>query len=274
MNIVADLLRLDDLPPVSLEDLLAQAALLSRVDHKYLLERSSATQVLAELAPVSQVLEIDGRRSFDYQTAYFDLPQLDTFYATARRRRKRFKVRVRVYRDSGLAWLEVKSRTGGRLTIKDRLPVDRRLIDAFHLPGYALRYVEEILAMRMGPFFEIPDLAALQSVMMTGYQRSTLLLPEAGERITVDQSLAVWRRGESGLQLSEQVIMETKSRSGRSAVDHLLWDSAVRPRSISKYATGMALLDPTLPRNRWTRTISQMRVEALEHDTGDFREEN
>lgn len=245
-------------PPVSLEELSRRAELLVRVDRKYLLGKALATRILSELQLSAQALEIGGQRSFGYRSVYFDLPQLDTFYAAARRRRRRFKVRVRTYRDSGEAWLEVKTRSGGRLTTKDRLPVDPDLALAACLPSYATRYVEEIVTLRLGYDFDLPDLGELRSAMSTDYQRSTLLIHDGEDRITIDEGLTVGRPTGTGqrLRLRDQVVLETKSVSGRSAVDHALWRRGVRPTRISKYATGLALLDPTLPRNRWTRTIT------------------
>jgi hypothetical protein len=46
------------------------------------------------------VLEIDGARSFAYDSTYFDTPDLDAYLLAATRRRRRFKVRTRTYVDS------------------------------------------------------------------------------------------------------------------------------------------------------------------------------
>ena len=51
------------------------------------------------------------------------------------------------------------------------------------------------------------------------------------------------------------VVVETKSAGSASAMDRLLWSHGVRPTRISKYATGLAALDPDLPHNRWSRTL-------------------
>ena len=68
------------------------------------------------------MLEIDGRRSFGYESVYFDTPQLSTYRAHLQRRRQRFKARTRTYTDSGLCMFEVKL-TGARgETVKQRVP--------------------------------------------------------------------------------------------------------------------------------------------------------
>ena len=54
------------------------------------------------------MLQIDRRRSFDYESVYFDTPDLSTYRAHVQRRRLRFKARTRTYTDSGLCMFEVK----------------------------------------------------------------------------------------------------------------------------------------------------------------------
>ena len=51
-------------------------------------------------------------------------------------------------------------------------------------------------------------------------------------------------------------VVETKNPATPSPADRVLWDAGHRPARISKYATGMALLHPELPANRWYRTLT------------------
>ena len=51
-------------------------------------------------------------------------------------------------------------------------------------------------------------------------------------------------------------VVETKNLATPSPADRALWDAGHRPARISKYATGMALLHPELPANRWYRTLT------------------
>ena len=53
------------------------------------------------------------------------------------------------------------------------------------------------------------------------------------------------------------VIIETKSGSAPSVADKYLWRAGIRPVKISKFATGMAALNPQLPANKWKRTIQR-----------------
>jgi hypothetical protein len=54
---------LDHFPSISLAELQAEAAFLTRSDRKYLVPVAALDQALAGLDPAVRVLEIDGRRS-------------------------------------------------------------------------------------------------------------------------------------------------------------------------------------------------------------------
>ena len=131
--------------------------------------------------------------------------------------------------------------------------------------------------------------AALRPVLTTTYERTTLHLPRAEARATIDTALT-WRRlgpaapaGSSagtvaGVPMSPQAlrpanltaavnegepvsvadiaVVETKNPATPSPADRALWKAGYRPTRISKYATGMALLHPELPANRWYRTLT------------------
>lgn len=70
---------LEGFEPVSLEDLDARAALLRRVDNKYVLAWEDFARLTARLAPDHDVLEIEDRRQFNYESVYFDTSTLRCF---------------------------------------------------------------------------------------------------------------------------------------------------------------------------------------------------
>ena len=117
----SDSLNADHLAPTSLAELNSAAGLLTRVDRKYLVPLERAQELVGGLISEAQVLDIDGRRRFSYASTYFDTPGLEAFMLTARKRRRRFKVRTRTYLDSGLCFLEVKTRGARGTTVKRRM---------------------------------------------------------------------------------------------------------------------------------------------------------
>lgn len=108
------------LDPVTLDDLVAEASLLARVDRKYVVPRTSLDAVLEALDPRTRVLEIAGARDFAYESVYFDTPDLLSFRMAAQPRRRRFKLRTRSYLDTGSSYLEIKTRGARGTTVKER----------------------------------------------------------------------------------------------------------------------------------------------------------
>ncbi|WKU02919.1 polyphosphate polymerase domain-containing protein [Micromonospora sp. HUAS LYJ1] len=238
---------LTQLTPIGLAELTARAALQTRFDRKYLLPLAELPHLLSRLDRTYQVLEIDGRRAFRYESIYFDTADLVSFRLTARRRRRRFKIRTRTYLDSGLCWLEVKTEGTRGGTVKERLPY--RADDSGTLtPGRS--FVDGVLAaLSTGPGL------TFSPTLTTSYLRSTLYLPATASRATIDVALRWEDHRGRRLALPELAIIETKTGSTASHVDRLLWRQGHRPVAISKYATGLAALDPDLPAGRWRRTL-------------------
>ena len=246
------------LPIIRLEELLEVAALLHRTDRKYIVSEAQLSQLVLALDGDVRVLEVEGRRSSHYESIYFDTPDRDSFRASAHRRRRRFKVRTRTYLDSQQSYLEVKVRDARRRTEKLRVPY--AFLDRARLTAVAREFVSDVFAQYGLPADVV---AALQPSLHTTFQRSTLFIPSAGCRMTVDTELAVAFPNSDVLTIPELMILETKSDAGDRRVDRLLWRMGVRPQKLSKFAIGSALLDPSLPDNKWSRTIARHFVPAM-----------
>ena len=282
-------LSTNHLTTTTLAELNSAAGLLTRVDRKYLVPLTCAQNLVDGLAPHARVLAIDERRRFSYTSTYFDTPGLEAFMLAARKRRRRFKVRTRTYLDSGLCFLEVKTCGARSSTVKRRMGYYAD--DASRLTGPGRAFVAACLAGAgvTGSAAAREVAAALRPVLTTTYERTTLHLPRAEARATIDTALT-WRclgpaapAGSSagtvaGVPMSPQAlrpanltaavnegepvsvadiaVVETKNPATPSPADRALWEAGYRPTRISKYATGMALLHPELPANRWYRTLT------------------
>jgi hypothetical protein len=236
------------LPAIGLAELEERAALMSRVDRKYIVPVSDVQWLLDRLAPVSRVLDIGGVREFRYESLYFDTEQLLGYRRAAYRHRRRFKVRTRTYVDSGSCFLEMKMPGPRGSTVKYREvhdPGGSRELG----PGGA--FVDEVFLRH--------DLGARLSeelfpVLRTEYRRCTLLLTDAGSRVTIDTALR-WATGDRELHLPRIAIVETKTRRAAGDADRRLWQRGHRPVAVSKYATGLAALRAELPAAPWRRVI-------------------
>lgn len=243
------------LPGVGLDELVETAALQTRVDRKYVLPLPAVPALLAALPAGTRRLVIDGRDTFGYASVYFDTPDLEAFRLAAGRRRRRYKVRTRTYEDTGGCWLEVKTRGPRGTTVKDRREHDP---DACADLDGALDFVAGTLR-RHG--LDLPDVGTadgpvLAPTLVTRYRRRTLHLPD-GARVTVDTGLEWLGATPDGgaAALPQHAVVETKSVAGASAADHALWALGHRPSRISKYATGLVVLDPALADRPWRRTL-------------------
>ncbi len=236
------------LEPIALDELLAVAALQTRVDRKYVLPRADAERVLAGLAPDTRVLEFDGARGSLYESVYFDTDDLLSYRMAALGRRRRFKLRTRAYLDTGDAYLELKTKGARSVTVKDRL-------------AYAIDARDELtpegIAYAAPPLDELGlhDPELLQPTLVTRYLRETLYLPGSGSRATVDTELTWEDASGTVLALPELVIVETKSAGAASEVDRMLWRAGHRPAAVSKFGTGLAALRPDLPSHKWNRVL-------------------
>ena len=250
----AALMQLGDLRSIDLDGVNSNAALLTRVDRKYIVTTGQLELLLDRIAGEAAVLEIGGRRLFGYRSVYFDTPSFDSYLGAAHRRPNRFKVRTRSYvdatPDAGACWTEVKLRNRRGQTEKHRCAHD--VAHTAELTPSALAFVASFPRLR--------DLAhELDPAVTTTYRRSTIVMGAARATIDVDLACAAGdgRRRDRIVTLGDRIIVETKSERAPSAVDRALWDMSVRPSTISKFAIGAAMLFPELPANKWHRTIDR-----------------
>lgn len=235
------------LPAISLAEVVAEAELQTRTDRKYLVPTALFGPLVSSLDD-HRVLEIDGQRTFRYESVYFDTEHLTSYRGAAHGRRHKFKVRTRTYLDSELCVLEVKTEGGREQTVKER--ITHSLSAADRLDGVACRFIEQHVRLQGAA-------RDLRPVLTTSYARTTLVDTHAGSRVTCDADLTMSQPDQHVVEMGDHVLVETKSATGAGEVDRLLWRQGVRPVTISKYCVGLAALNPGLPCNRWHRTLSR-----------------
>ena len=231
---------LDLLEPIGLAELDARTSLQNRVDVKYVIDAHRLDGLLSGLLPTHRVLDIDGRRTFAYETVYYDTPDLRCVRDHLQGRRQRWKVRRRHYLDSGHAVLELKVKGLRGRTIKHALAGDAR----DELTADELVFLEQALASSYG--YGLPA-EPLTPSLTVAVRRLTLVAPELGERVTCDVMLDF-----GGPRLRDQnVIVECKSPAGTSVGGRVLRSLGARPVSgLSKYCVGMSLTHADVRGNR------------------------
>ncbi len=238
--------RLLDFEPVGLDELSRTADLQTRKDRKYLVSAADLPALVAALGSGCRVLTIGDRNQFAYRSTYFDTPGLDSYFDAAHRRPSRFKVRTRHYLDTRLCMLEVKTRDRRGCTVKHRMSCDPAEEDGLTTSGRAfLHTIEQTSAVA----------ETLRLSLTTTYQRTTVLLDnDEPARVTIDTTVR-WRGSESDLALGPLALIETKTAGRPCEFDQILSRLGHRPTIISKYCTGLAALNPTLPANKWNQVL-------------------
>jgi hypothetical protein len=125
-------------------------------------------------------------------------------------------------------------------------PVERR----FRIDAAGAAFIEDLLDLTGGA-------RTLEPTLTTTYVRTTLVDLEHGTRMTCDADLALTDRTGGTVAMRNRVLVETKVASAAGSADRLLWNMGVRPSPISKYCVGLAALNPSVPANRWHRTLKR-----------------
>lgn len=233
------------LDAVSLDEL-GPAALMDRVDRKYMFASALLPDLLADLARDYRVLEVGGRRLSHYVTRYFDTPDLALYLAHHNDRAPRFKVRVRTYQGAAASYLEVKRKTAAGRTCKQRV-----LLDGGGAPLESL--CEGLLEEDERVAFD-----GLTETACVEYRRLTLVRKGGVERITLDLMLT-FRRGGEGRTFPELVIAEVKQDGhGASPFVAAMRALNVRPGGVSKYCAAVANLNPTVKANRFRPALRRL----------------
>jgi len=231
--------------PVSLDEIDERARLVTRVCRKYLVPAESLPSILAGSGERLGILTIDGRDSFRYSSTYFDTPDLGSFLDHRQGRRRRYKVRVRTYVDTGTRLFEVKLKGARGLTDKVRTVHEG---PAHTLPRASRSFLDSALDE-----YGLGAPPTLGPSAVTDYRRATLVTLSGTERLTLDTELVGRRDGREVHMRPGVVLLEVKTRGGLTSTERRLHAHGFREVTFSKYAATLASLEPQLRGNRWAR---------------------
>jgi hypothetical protein len=99
------------------------------------------------------------------------------------------------------------------------------------------------------------DASALQPVLSTTYQRSTLVDLTGHARLTCDIDLRFANPDHHIDAPPSAVLVESKTTGRAGLADNILRSLNLRPLQLSKYCLAAALLNPHLPTNPHHRTL-------------------
>jgi len=213
--------------PISLSEI-QDAALLNRVDTKYIIGMDQLCTILPELVGNYRALNINNTYLHNYRTLYFDTSAF-TFYTQHHNRLgSRYKVRVRKYMDTDTAFFEIKHRTNQSRTIKSRMPIPDLVTQ---LGDPLIAFAHEHAAC---------DADRLEPKLWNEYVRMTLVSKNRPERVTLDMNLRYYWKTDLAA-LSGIVIIEVKQQQHTQSAEIIqqMRRLSARPQSYSKYAAGV-----------------------------------
>lgn len=239
--------------PIGLAGLNAKAAMLERLDNKYVVDAWTLQRALPAFAGAFDVLEIDGRRAFTYETCYFDDPGHSCYHDHHQGRRRRIKVRVRRYVDARLCFVEVKLKDKRGITVKKRLPVD------YHEYGSLSERARAHVEQSHLDLYGEPFGRELIPVLEMSYRRVTLVAREGGERMTIDHGIRFVRDDCECATEAGKFIVETKSANGNGLADAVLRSLHQHPtQGCSKYCVGLGATGAVERINRFRPTLRKL----------------
>jgi VTC domain len=233
------------LQPTSLKGL-DKVKLMNRVDSKYVFPLGLLDEILTEVAPHYAVLEIEGKRLFDYVSLYFDNEAYDLYMHHHNGRYNRVKLRQRKYVDTGDVFFEIKKKVKGNRTDKHRVRISE--IDK------AISPEAQALMDKHGV-----DLKDMQGRTWINYKRITLASNLTEERVTLDLAMEFIDENATH-RFPEIVIAEIKQSklSRQSPILQSLIARRVQPFRLSKYAMAVAMLVPGIKVNAFKYKINRL----------------
>lgn len=243
--------------PIDLETVRAGAELLTRCDRSYALPASAFAAFAAQLTSrhmpggAFRSLCIAGLRCFSYHSVYYDTPDLRLYDDHRKYRRHRYKIRERLYADSGERQFEIKLKGPRGETIKHRTEITGIAAGTAPWNRNTRRFAARILREVYGRELPLP----MRPALVTDYVRATFATE--GQRVTCDVDLLCRDAGTGRERRSDPrlVLIEVKAEHEITAVDRILHRYGARPLEFNKYCAGLAALRPVLPANLWLRDI-------------------
>lgn len=229
---------------IDLSDL-GEAALLNRVETKYLLTKEQLEQILTTLLEHYLVLDAYGTEN-PYQSLYFDTPDFALYHRHHAGAKGRYKLRSRRYCASDSSFFEVKFKDNHSKTFKKRMATAELVTSVENVSNF----IKESFPR---------NAETLAPVLESRYCRITLVSPAGDERVTIDTGLEFRAEGKT-VSLPSLVIAEVKreNRRVRSSFIDSMKDLHILPHSLSKYCLGISQLYP-VKHNRFKPTLRHLK---------------
>ena len=232
--------------------------LMNRTDTKFVTNIATLRKLLKLAVWQYRAQEIEGKRQARYYTMYFDTPDMQMYTCHHSGHANRQKLRIRSYVDSGLNFLEVKTKNNHKRTRKKRTtmfdfdPLAPARNIAFDIHDDNFKEYDSFLRENLWYKPEI-----MEEAIENRFNRITLVNNNKTERLTIDTDLCFHNiHTGNDCSLPELAIIELK-RDGLvpSPILSLLNELRIKPLGFSKYCIGTALTNPDIRQNRFKQRL-------------------
>ena len=221
------MVNLVDFNTVLLEDL-AGNHLQNRIDNKYVIHESMLPDLLNGMKLQYDCLEINGLRSSNYTTWYYDTDNLKCYHDTRLGKPRRYKFRFRKYHNGDLCFFEIKNKIKGIRTLKERIPVSEMDILAPDVQAF-------LLSRNVDP-------TTLNASLKISYDRICLISNQNEDRVTVDTNIIIYQDNKT-IALKGVAVIEVKHKNIKDKTDfaEMLRGHRIKKSKFSKYCIGLGL---------------------------------
>lgn len=215
--------------------------LLSRIDTKFVFNKTLLLEMLPILKDHYKILKIDGNRFSRYNSIYFDTSDFLFYNSHHNGRLNRVKIRFREYVDSGLCFFEIKKKNAKGQTIKSRMNVKQsfRVLKSKHH-----HFIKEILNKDYHLNYCHENL----------FNRITLVNNYIKERLTIDFNFRFRNYPDKIISDTKNIIIAElkQERLNRESIFYkLMRKNRIRKTGMSKYCFATSTIFPTLKSNRF-----------------------
>ncbi len=225
--------------------------LMSRYDTKYIFHIDKLPYIFENLKQYYEILEIANRRSFKYESMYYDTDDYFFYHQHHNERPNRYKIRCRRYLDSGGCFFEVKYKNNKEKTIKNRYQLKdknfrRGLSD--ESKNFAINHIHKN---------EQPVISKISPKLRVDYNRITLVNQQQKERLTIDINLTYIGKDLNTYRMNNLIIAELKQGcfSPDSPSVRCFRDLKIFPTNFSKYCIGIAITENNVKKNRFKKKL-------------------
>ena len=231
---------------------------MNRTDTKFVTNIATLRKLLKLAVWQYRAQEIEGKRQARYYTMYFDTSDMQMYTCHHSGHANRQKLRIRSYVDSGLNFLEVKTKNNHKRTRKKRTtmldfdPLAPARDIAFDSHDENFQEYDSFLRENLWYKPEI-----MEEAIENRFNRITLVNNNKTERLTIDTDLCFHNiHTGNDCSLPELAIIELK-RDGLvpSPILALLNELRIKPLGFSKYCIGTALTNPDIRQNMFKQRL-------------------